>query len=141
MRGELETLNMLSPCSRPGGETRGDTGVTFLLCLCSTGEYAIGEYVADRSEPVGEGQSIRGEGLHGLDRNPGVAVGLLQGLLVQMSDEEDVHLTFFSFFLSFFFAFGDGVFPLSTEEERRRPRVDLASRFTVHQLLLPELSF
>lgn len=82
---------------------------------------------------------MRGEGLQGLCRNP--AVGLSQGLLVQMSEEEAVHLTFLSFFFSFFFAFGDGVLPLSTEEERRRPRVDLASRLTVHQLLFPELSF
>ena len=91
---------------------------------------------------MGEGQSMRGEGLQGPGRNaPDVVVGLSHGLLVQMSEEEAVHFTFFSFFFSFFLAFGEGALPLSTEEERRRPRVDLASRLTVHQLLLPELSF
>ena len=46
---------------------------------------------------------------------------------------------------SFFFRwdFGEGVLPLSTDWDRflRLVRLDLASRSTVHQLLLPELSF
>ena len=97
--------------------------------------------MADRSDPVGDGQSMRGEGLHGPGRNA-VVVGLSHGLLVHISDDDAVHFTFLSFFLSFFFfALGDGALPLSTLDERRRPRVDLASRLTVHQLLFPELSF
>lgn len=61
-----------------------------------------------------------------------------------MSLDEDTPLTFFSFEARFsrFFDFGEGALVLSTEWERRRlVRVDLASKSTVHQLLLPELSF
>ena len=69
-------------------------------------------------------------------------VGLSHGLLVQISEEDAVTFTFFRWRLrSFFFVLGEGLLPLSTDDERLRPRVDLASRLTVHQLLFPELSF
>ena len=41
---ELLPLNPVAPCdSRAGGETSGDTGVTFLLLLCRTGDWRTGE--------------------------------------------------------------------------------------------------
>lgn len=69
-------------------------------------------------------------------------MGLSQGLERMFSVDEPL-LTFFSLALrSFFLVLGEGALVLSTECERLRlVRPDFASRFTVHQLLLPEVSF
>lgn len=69
-------------------------------------------------------------------------MGLSHGLDNMFSVEEPL-LTFFNFALfSRFLVFGEGALVLSTEWDRLRlVRPDLASRFTVHQLLFPEVSF
>lgn len=87
---------------------------------------------------MGEGQE--GLGLHG-DCN-WHRVGLSQGL-DRMFSVDDPLVTFLSLALfSLFLVLGDGALVLSTEcDLLRLVRPDLASRFTVHQLLLPEVSF
>ena len=87
---------------------------------------------------MGEGQE--GFGLHGGCN--WTSVGLSHGL-ERIFSVEDPLLTFFSLARrSFFLVLGEGALVLSTECERLRlVRPDLASRFTVHQLLLPDVSF
>jgi len=60
-----------------------------------------------------------------------------------MSLEGDTLVTFFPLLrFSFFLDFGEGVLVLSTECDLLRLVLpDFASKFTVHQLLLPEESF
>lgn len=141
-REEFEPLKRIPFCwSKPGGETRGETGVTLRLFLGRTGDCRNGEAQGERSEPVGEGQE--GFGLQGGCRRGWEAVGLWQGLL-RMSLVDDAPFTFFNLErFSRFFDFGEGVLVLSTECDlfRRLVLPDLASRSTVHQLLLPEFSF
>ena len=70
-------------------------------------------------------------------------MGLGHGLL-RTSLEEETPLTFFNLVARFsrFLDLGEGAFVLSTEcDLRRLVLVDLASRLTVHQLLLPDVSF
>lgn len=87
-----------------------------------------------------------GEGQEGLGLHGGWSwwhnVGLSHGL-DRMFSVDDPLLTFFSFDrFSRFLVFGDGALVLSTEcDLLLLVRPDLASRFTVHQLLFPDVSF
>ena len=68
-------------------------------------------------------------------------VGLAQGLDSKLSCDDDP-FTFLIFPLPFLRFLGEGALVLSTECDLRRLVLpDLASRFTVHQLLFPDVSF